>query len=246
MILKDKVVVITGSSSGIGRATAELFSAEGAKLVLNSKHNEAGGNEVANQLQKMTEAVYIKADVGTPDGAKALLDAAIAKFGRIDILINNAGVGREGSFLELTAEEINSILQDNLLSTIYCSQYAVTLMQKQDSLAKILNTSSIRGWEFGGRAPIYGLAKAGVNSLTRSMARMYAPRILVNAVGPGVVKTPNYDSVDPKLIETFMNQAALHRWIDVKEIADAFLFLAKNDAITGEVLYVDAGFRVVK
>lgn len=246
MILKDKVVVITGSSSGIGRATAELFAEEGAKLVINSKHNEAGGNEVADILGAKTEAIYVKADVGTPDGAKALLDAAVAKFGRVDILINNAGVGKEGAFLDLTPGDINDILQDNLLSTIYCTQYAVKLMQKQGGMAKILNTSSIRGWEFGGRAPIYGLAKAGVNSLTRSTARMYAPDILVNAVGPGVVKTPNYDSVDPKLIELFMSQAALHRWIDVKEIADAFLFLAKNDAITGEVLYVDAGFRVIK
>src|SRR5882724_2920133 len=111
MILKDKVVVVTGSSSGIGRAIAEQFAAEGAKLVLNSKHNEAGGNEVAAELQKATEAIYIKADVGTSDGAKALLDAAVAKFGRIDILINNAGNGHEGSFLELSPEEINDILQ---------------------------------------------------------------------------------------------------------------------------------------
>lgn len=246
MVLKDKIVVITGSSSGIGRAIAELFAAEGAKLVLNSKHNEAGGNEVATELQKTTEATYVKADVGTPDGAKALLDAAVAKFGRIDILINNAGVGKEGSFLDLSEGEIDSILQDNLLSTIYCSQYAIKLMQAQGGMAKIINTSSIRGWEFGARAPIYGLAKAGVNSLTRTLAKNYGPNILVNAVGPGFTKTPVYDTFDPKLIEKFMDQTALHRWIDVKEMADAFVFLAKNDAITGEVLYVDAGFRAVK
>src|SRR5215471_6795382 len=129
MILKNKVVVITGSSSGIGRATAELFAREGAKLVLNSKHNDRGGRELARALQKNVEAIYEQADVGTPSGAKHLLDAAIDKFGHIDILINNAGNGKEGDFLELNDQAIMLLLQDNLLSAIYCSQYAIKLMQ---------------------------------------------------------------------------------------------------------------------
>jgi 3-oxoacyl-[acyl-carrier protein] reductase len=244
MILKDKVVVITGSSSGIGRAVAELFAKEGSKIVLNSRNNESGGKAVAEELQKSTEVIYVKADVGTPAGAKQLLDAAIAQFGAIDILINNAGDGHEGDFLELTEEDVAALIQSNLLTTLYCSQYAIKLMQQNEGVSKIINTSSIRGWEFGARAPVYGMAKAGVTSLTRTLANNYAPNILVNAVAPGFTKTPNYDSFPPERIKLFLEQAKLQRWITVEEMADAFLFLAKNDAITGEVIYVDAGFRL--
>jgi NAD(P)-dependent dehydrogenase (short-subunit alcohol dehydrogenase family) len=244
MILKDKVVVITGSSSGIGRATAELFAKEGAKLVLNSRRNEKGGAELVEKLGKTTEVIYEKVDVGTAEGAKKLLDAAVAKFGRIDILINNAGVGIEGEFLGLSPEDIDQIMHDNLMTTIYCSQYAVKLMQKNDGISKILNTSSNRGWEFGGRAPIYGACKAAVNSLTRTLAKNYAPSILVNAVAPGFTRSHNYDAFDEKMVQSFLDQAKLHRWIEPEEVAEAFLFLAKNDATTGEILYVDAGFRL--
>jgi 3-oxoacyl-[acyl-carrier protein] reductase len=244
MILRDKVVVITGSSSGIGRAIAELFASEGAKLVINSRRNEAGGKELVAKLQKSTEVLYVKADVGTMVGARQLLDETIKSFGRIDILINNAGDGHEDDFLKLSEEDIANIMQSNLLTTLYCSQYAVQLMQQNEGVSKIINTSSIRGWEFGARAPVYGLAKAAVNSLTRTLANNYAPNILVNAVAPGFTKTPNYDSFSPERIKLFLEQAKLHRWISVDEMAEAFLFLAKNDAITGEVIYVDAGFRL--
>jgi 3-oxoacyl-[acyl-carrier protein] reductase len=244
MILKDKIVVITGSSSGIGLAVAELFAQEGAKLVLNSRNNEAGGNKLAEKLQKITEAIYVKVDVGTLAGARQLLDTAVERFGKVDILINNAGDGHEGDFLELSEDEVASIIQSNLLTTLYCSQHAIKLMQNNDGISKIINTSSIRGWEFGARAPVYGLAKAGVISLTRTLANNYAPNILVNAVAPGFTKTPNYDSFSPERIKLFLEQAKLHRWITTEEMAEAFLFLAKNDAITGEVIYIDAGFRL--
>jgi 3-oxoacyl-[acyl-carrier protein] reductase len=243
MVLDGKVVVITGSSTGIGRATAELLAAEGAKLVLNSKQNEKDGEELVKKLQQTTSAIYTKANVGTPEGAKALLDSAIAAFGQVDILINNAGTGKELPFLELKEPEITALIQDNLLSTIYCSQYAIGLMQKNQGLSKIINTSSIRGWEWGGRAPVYGAAKAGVNSLTRTLARNYAPTILVNAVAPGFTRSKNYASFDPQVVESFLAQTSLHRWIEVEEMAETYRFIAKNDAITGEVIYVDAGFR---
>jgi NAD(P)-dependent dehydrogenase (short-subunit alcohol dehydrogenase family) len=242
MKLKDKVVVITGSSSGIGQATAEAFAKEGAKIVVNSNHNTVGGEAVAKALG--SQAIHVQADVGMPEGAHKVLDAAIAKWGQVDVLINNAGVGKAPGFVEATPEEIMQVLHDNLMSTIYCSQYAIKLAQKRDGVLKILNTTSVRGWEFGGRTEYYAAAKAAVNNLTRTLAKNYAPNVIVNAVGPGVTKTPNYDKYDQKLIDTFMNQTQLHRWVWVEEIADAFLFLVKNDAITGEIIYVDAGFRV--
>jgi 3-oxoacyl-[acyl-carrier protein] reductase len=117
-------------------------------------------------------------------------------------------------------------------------------MQKNEGLSKIINTSSIRGWEWGARAPIYGAAKAGVNSLTRTLAKNYAPNILINAVAPGFTKTPNYDAFDEKMVESFLAQTSLHRWISVEEMAETYIFIAKNDAMTGEVIYIDAGFRI--
>jgi NAD(P)-dependent dehydrogenase (short-subunit alcohol dehydrogenase family) len=244
MNLTNKVVVITGSSSGIGKAIAEIFAKEKSKIVLNSRKNETGGQKLAEDIGVMTKTIYIKSDVGTPDGAKKLLDLTIKEFGQIDILINNAGDGHEDDFLQLEEKDIFEILKNNLLTTLYCSQYAIKLASKKSSKLKIINTSSIRGWEFGARAPIYGLSKSGVNSLTRTLAKNYAPNVLVNAVAPGFTKTPNYDSFSPDRIKKFIDQTYLHRWIDVQEMAEAYLFLAKNDAITGEIIYVDAGFRL--
>lgn len=237
-------MVISGSSSGIGAATARLFAKEGAKIVLNSRTNKKDGESLAAELSKLTEATYVQANVGTPTGAETLVQAAIDRYGRIDIFINNAGTGKESAFLELEEAEVLELLQDNLLSTIYCSQAVIQKMTGQKGIAKIINTSSIRGWEFGGRAPVYSAAKAGVNALTRTLARMYGPNILINAVAPGFTKTPNYDSFSPEMVTSFLHQTTLQRWVTVEEVAEAYLFIARNDALTGEVIYVDAGFRV--
>jgi 3-oxoacyl-[acyl-carrier protein] reductase len=124
-----------------------------------------------------------------------------------------------------------------------CSQQAVRIMEKQ-GYGKILNTSSIRGAEYGGRSIVYAAAKAGINSFTKTLAKQVAPKIHVNAVAPGFVKTRSYDKVGQKMIDFFINQTYLKRWITPEEIADAFVFLAKNDGITGQVIYVDGGFTL--
>lgn len=116
-------------------------------------------------------------------------------------------------------------------------------MEKQ-GYGKIINTSSIRGWEHGGRAIVYAAAKAGINSFTRTLAKQVAPKIQVNAVAPGFVRTRSYDNMPPEKIDGFINQTFLKRWVTLEEVADAFLFLAKNDAMTGQVIYVDAGFTL--
>ena len=242
MDLKNKVVVITGSSSGIGQATAIRFAEEGAKIVVNYHINKEGGEETVQKIKNLgQEVLLVKADVSKPEDVRELFKSALDTFGTVDILINNTGISEERSFLETTPEEIRKTLDTDLVSAMLCSQAALNIMQEKGQ-GKILNTSSIRGAEHGGRAIVYAAAKAGLNSFTKTLAKQVAPHIQVNAVGPGFVKTRGYDKRSPEQIKEFLDGTLLKRWVTLDEIADAFIFLAKNDAMTGQILYVDAGF----
>jgi len=245
MNLKDKVVVITGSSSGIGRTTAIRFAKEGAKIVLNYHINEKGGKETLKEIKKITpHAILIKADVSKPKDIENLFAKVIKEFKTVDILINNAAIPNDKEhFPEASHESIVEMVHTDLIGPMLCSQEAIKYMQKQ-GYGKILNTSSIRGAEHGGRSVVYAASKAGLNSFTKTLAKMLAPNIQVNAVAPGFVKTRNYDTMTKEQIRSFIDQTYLKRWVTEEEIADAFIFLAKNDAMTGQVIYVDAGFTL--
>ena len=245
MTLQDKVVVITGSSSGIGRATAIRFANEGCKVVINYRNNRQGGEETISELQEITsECLLVQADVSKEDDVKRLFKEVLDRFGTVDILINNAAIGTDKRpFMEASYNDFQEIIQTDITSVFMCSQQAALIMQKQGH-GKILNTSSVRGWESGGRAPVYAAMKAAVNSFTKTFAKMVAPDIQVNAVAPGFVRTRTYDTMPEEMIKGFIDSTYLKRWVTQEEIADAFLFLAKNDAITGQVIYVDGGFTL--
>jgi 3-oxoacyl-[acyl-carrier protein] reductase len=244
MELKDKVVLITGSSSGIGKTTAIRFAKEGAKVVVNYNVNKKGGEETLEEIKKYTEGLLIQADVSKPDEVKLMFDEIEKKFGTVHILINNAAIPNDKvPYLEASYEQILELVNTDLIGPMLCSQQAIKLMQKQ-GFGKILNTSSIRGAEHGGRSVVYASSKAGLNSFSKTLAKMVAPNIQVNAVAPGFVKTRNYDKMTKEQIESFIDQTYLKRWVTENEIADAFIFLAKNDAMTGQVIYVDAGFTL--
>lgn len=245
MELKDKVVLITGSSSGIGRATAIRFAKEGTKIVVNYRENKQGAEEVGSELKRLgTEYLVVQADVSKMTDIEKLFQKIEEKFGTVDILINNAAIPNDKiPYLEADAETIQELVQTDLIGPMLVSQFALRYMQKQ-GYGKILNTSSIRGAEHGGRSVVYAASKAGLNSFTKTLAKMVAPNIQVNAVAPGFVKTRNYDKMTPEQIQTFIDQTYLKRWVTEEEIADAFVFLAKNDAMTGQVIYVDAGFTL--
>lgn len=244
MQLKDKIVVITGSSSGIGRTTAIRFAKEGAKVVVNYNVNKKGGEETLKEIEKYSEGLLIQADVSKPEDVKKLFTAVEKKFGTVHILINNAAIPNDKvPYLEASFEQIEEMIHTDLIGPMLCSQYAVKYMQKQ-GFGKIINTSSIRGAEHGGRSVVYAASKAGINSFSKTLAKMVAPNIQVNAVAPGFVKTRNYDKMTKEQTDTFIAQTYLKRWVTEDEIADAFMFLAKNDAMTGQVIYVDAGFTL--
>lgn len=246
MDLKDKVVIITGSSSGIGEATAYLFAKEGAKVVVNSKSNVEGGNKVVEKIKKDGgEGIYVQANVSDPQQAKNLVEKTLKAFGTLDILINNAGKYESQNFLTASKESWLKIFDNNLFSTIACSQYAAKVMLEKGA-GKIINTASVYGLEHTGdeTGMAYSVAKAGIVSLTKNLAKLWAPKILVNAVAPGYVHIPEFDTYSNEEQKRMLSEMRLGRWINVNEIAEAFLYLAKADTVTGEVLVVDAGFTL--
>lgn len=244
MDLKDKVVVITGSSSGIGRTTAIRFAKEGAKVVINYHINEEGGKETLKEVEKYSEGLLVKADVSKPEEVKKLFKEVEEKFGTVHILINNAAIPNDKvPYLDASYDDILELINTDLIAPMMCSKEAIKFMQKQ-GFGKIINTSSIRGAEHGGRSVVYAASKSGINSFSKTLAKMVSPDIQVNAVAPGFVKTRNYDKMTQEQLDTFIGQTYLKRWVKEDEIADAFIFLAKNDAMTGQVIYVDAGFTL--
>lgn len=245
MVLKDKVVLITGSSSGIGQTTAIRFAKEGAKVVVNYNKNKAGGEETLEKIKRITdECLLVQADVSNEEDVERLFKTVLDKFGTVDVLINNAAIGTDKRpFMDATYEDMKEMIDTDITSVFMCSKRAAKIMQKQ-GYGKILNTSSVRGWGPGGRAPVYAAMKAAVNSFTQTFAKMVAPDVQVNAVGPGFVKTRTYDAFSDEMIKGFLDSTYLKRFVTQEEIADAFVFLAKNDALTGQVIYVDAGFTL--
>jgi 3-oxoacyl-[acyl-carrier protein] reductase len=244
--LKDKVVLITGSSSGIGQTLAVRFAEEGSKIVINYRENKQGAEDTAKQIEKIgSEYLLIQADVSKPNDVERLFKETVNGLGTVDILINNAASTKDqNDFMkESKSEDYKNMFDNNVVSVMMCSQRAAQIMLEKGR-GKIINTSSIKGWEYGGGGPVYAASKAAVNSFTRTFAKIVAPNIQVNSVAPGYVKTRSYDNIDPARIKKLLDQTYLKRWVTIDEIADAFIFLARNDAMTGQVIYVEAGFML--
>lgn len=246
MDLKGKVVVITGSSKNIGKATALKFAEEGSKVVVHSLKDNENGESTASEIKRAGgQAIYVQADVSNPEDVRRLFQQTTTTFGMADILINNAGYAPGRPFLEATKEDWIKDFDNNFFGTVLCSQAAARIMIPKKS-GKILNTASIRGIEHTGREGImaYSAAKAAVINFTKTLAKELAPAIQVNAVAPGFVITPNYDNIPQEVKNKFIENTLIKRWIQPEEIADAFIYLAKSDAITGEILVVDGGFTL--
>ena len=182
MKLKGKISLITGSSTGIGKAVARLFAEEGANVIICSNTSNEQGNKVLKEIkEKGSDAIYIQADLTKETDIKNMFNIIKEKYGKLDILINNAGRTFNIPFKEITEETITRDINTNLTSAILCSKYAVELMNDE---GWIINTSSIRGVDYSGRPGIIGYcsAKAGINSFTKTLAMELAPKIYVNAV----------------------------------------------------------------
>ncbi len=247
MRLKDKTALITGGARGIGGTTAFLFAKEGAKVgILDIR--EEGLRKIKDQAKKKGIALRtFVGDVSKKDQIESVMQEFVQEFGRIDVLVNNAGIAISRPFLEKTVEDWKKTLEVNLIGIFVCSQAAARYMLEQKS-GKIINISSIRGIDHCGREGImdYSASKAAVISLTKTMAKELAPHINVNTVAPGHTNTEMIKSLPEEIRKNMIEGSYLKRLAKPQEIAKAILFLASNDAdfITGQLLLVDGGFSL--
>lgn len=253
MKLKDKVALITGGGSGIGRATALRFAQEGARIVV-SDMDEAGAHETAKLVKDAGgAAVAVMGNVVNRADAQKAVDAAVSNFGRLDILINNAGINRDGLAVRVKDDEVKMmsdeqwdvVLDTNLKGTWIMSQFAAVPMLKQKS-GRIVNTSSIGALGNIGQAN-YSASKAGVIGLTKTLALEWARfNITVNCVAPGATRTRMTAGIPENLLAGLIEKIPLRRLAEADEIAAAHLFLVSADAgyVTGQVLFVDGGISV--
>ncbi len=250
MRLQDKVAIVTGAASGIGRATAILFAREGARLILNDI-DEPGLNAVLSQIGKDTHRGVI-GSVTEEDTARRLARDAMAAFGRIDVLVNNAGIHVVREVTDMTVEEWDRLMDINLKSMFLCCKHVIPhmLAKKKGSIVNLASISSFIGQEMeGGSTFAYNITKAGARQLTTSLASRYAPDgIRVNCVCPGSVETNILKRPTKEERDAFWRQAVqgepIGRNGQPEEIANAILFLASDESsfVTGCPLIVDGGF----
>jgi NAD(P)-dependent dehydrogenase (short-subunit alcohol dehydrogenase family) len=244
--MSNPVVLITGGLTGIGRATAIAFAKEGARLVVAGRREDAG-QQLATELRALgAEAEFIRADVRKEDDVRALVDKTVARFGRLDIAVNNAGTeGKPGPVTEQTAETYAATFETNVLGTLLSIKHELRVMQGQGS-GSIINISSTYGHEGAAGASVYVGSKHAVEGITKSVALEVAKSgIRVNGVAPG----PTDTGMLTRFTGTPENKAALVRGVPMgrlglsDELAKAIVFIASDEAsfITGHILNVDGG-----
>jgi ketoreductase RED2 len=240
--LLGQVAVITGSSSGIGAATARRLASEGATVVVNSVHSVAAGEKLAGELPG---ADYVQADVADEEAARRLIDTVVERHGRLDILVNNAGVTEliPHSDLEAATPEIwRRIFDVNVIGTWQLTVAAVPHLTASGR-GQVVNVSSIAGERPTGSSIPYACSKAAVSHMTRLLANTLGPDIRVNAVAPGLVDTPWTAEWDT--VRAFINaQAPLRRTATSEDVAEVILGLIRASYVTGEVVLVDGGLHL--
>ncbi len=241
--LKDRVAIVTGSAQGIGFAIAELFSREGAKVVLVDVDNQKVSEAARGLTSQGFEALGVACDVTKFESCEDAVKETVAKFGKIDILINNAGVTRDNLLMRMSDADWDLVLNINLKGPFNFTKAAIRPMLKAH-YGRIVNIASVVGEEGNAGQANYAASKGGLISFTKTCAKEFASRnILCNAVAPGFVKTRMTDMVPEAERQKFLSGVLLGRIGEPIEIAKAVLFLASDDSsyITGHVLNVNGG-----
>ncbi|WP_436935182.1 SDR family NAD(P)-dependent oxidoreductase [Halovenus marina] len=249
----DQTVIVTGASSGIGRRIAQRFGTEGANVVCASRSNEPHrGKHHDTDVSVPTEqwideetegsALFVSTDVSDPDQVRNLVEETVETYGRIDVLVNNAGIFIEGDSQSTTVEEWDTLMGVDLDGTFYCCKFAIPHLK--DVEGAIVNIASVNATE-GGTGPAYAAAQAGRVNLTRDLAvELGEHNVNVNSVSPGYIKTPIQDYQDEESIQISREQTLLPNLGESEEVADVVAFLASDEAsyVHGADILVDGGW----
>jgi glucose 1-dehydrogenase len=247
MRLKDKVTIVTGAATGIGQAIAVRFAQEGAAVVI----DYIGGPEVPSATEQQIasfggRAIAIPADVSQPAQVQALIDGAVSAFGRLDIVVNNAGIEKKTPFVDYPLETVRKILDVNLIGPFLVSQAAAKQMIKQGQGGRIINISSVHEELPMPLNTPYSVSKGGLRMLMRTIAvELAKDRITVNNIGPGAIYTPIDADIEamPEVEKALMGAIPLGRWGKPEEIGGLAAYLASDEAgyVTGSTFFIDGG-----
>ena len=243
-MLKNKVAIVTGASRGIGREVALKLAALGATVIINYNGSDEKAEEVKKQIEdKGGKAEIYQCNVSDFDACKEFIDYVIKKYNSIDILINNAGITRDGLLMRMSEKDFDDVINTNLKGTFNCIRFASRQMMKQRS-GRIINISSVVGVSGNAGQTHYAASKAGIIGLTKAVAKEVASRhITVNAVAPGFIQTDMTDILSENTKKQIASMIPIGTFGSPKDVANATAFLASDEAgyITGQVLHVDGG-----
>ncbi|MCD6232325.1 3-oxoacyl-[acyl-carrier-protein] reductase [Candidatus Aerophobetes bacterium] len=247
MKLKDKVAIVTGGAGGIGKEISLRLAEEGANVVI-FDIEETLAKKVVKEIEKKGKKVFaFKVNIGNYQEVLKAVKEVIDKFGRIDILINNAGITRDNLLLRMKEEEWDLVLKVNLKGVFNCLKAVVRIMMKQ-KYGRIVNISSVVGLKGNAGQVNYAASKAGIIGVTKSLAKELAPRgITVNAIAPGFIEgTPMTEKLEEREKEKFLRQIPLGRAGKPREVANLVFYLVGEEAsyITGEVIRIDGGMAI--
>lgn len=244
--MQERVAVITGSSRGIGRATALGFARSGYRVVVNYHHNREQAEQVLQEVEALgSSGILLGANVSQPQEARDLIENSVKEFGRVDVLVNNAGINHDQLMLRIQDEEWERVINTNLSSAFYCSRAAVKHMFKK-RFGRIINISSVVGISGNAGQTHYAAAKSGLLGLTLSIAQEYGSRgITANAVAPGFIESDMTAGLSPEQRQQILSGIAVGRLGKPEDVAALVLFLASEEAayINGQVIRVDGGMR---
>ncbi len=241
--LKDKVAIITGGTRGIGKGIAELFAQQGAKVIITGRSAQnSAADEINSAINPDNAVKYIGCDMADRAAITSLIESVLKDYGRIDILINNAGITEDTLFIRMSDEQWNSVIDTNLNALFHITQPVVKAMSKQKSGA-IVNMSSVVGLHGNPAQVNYATTKAGLIGFTKSLAKEYGRRgIRVNAIAPGFIATEMTDKLPEEIQNKYKENIPLGDFGSINDVAELTLFLAGSaNYITGQVIQVDGG-----